>query len=291
VTLVNGKLSNPMGLTYGVPQGSILGPLMFIVYVNDMSVTLGPSGFNQYADDTCIYYSDTSLECATKIIQSDLAKILEWSVKNKLTLNIKKTKFMVFSSAYKSKIPRDKIDLWINKTLLKEVNEYKYLGITLDSSLNYKVHINSLLAKVNARLGLLRRIRYRINHDTARVIYLAMIRPYIDYADIIYEGAPKNLLGKLQKLQNTALRIIINVEGERISINDLHSQTNITNLVKRREGHLLNFMYKKVQKRGHELMGTQTITRMGVKRGLHVMTPKFEKNKKCFKLQRSQEME
>ena len=147
-TISNNILSKPGKIKCGVPQGSILGPLFFLVYINDIKNILGNVGYQLYADDTVIYCSDKTYEGSQKKLQSVINKFISWCAKNALTINTKKSKIMAFGS--KNKIKNFKnINIMINNETLSNTPTYKYLGVHLDQTLNYKYHLDNLSNVIN----------------------------------------------------------------------------------------------------------------------------------------------
>ena len=154
-----------------------------------------------YADDTVLYLSGENIYDVVTIIQDDLGRYSRWCAQNYLTLNVKMTKYVSFGTSQRTKAIHD-FDLNLNGTLLHREPFYKYLGITLDSHLTYKQHVNQCMKVVSHKLCLLSKIRQFMNEDTALFIYISMIAPIIDYGDIIYMGGTDDKLSKLQRLQN-----------------------------------------------------------------------------------------
>ena len=183
--LVNGLTSDQKSITCGVPQGSVLGPLFFLVYINDIQFALGNCNLKLYADDSVLYQSGVNSEEAAVLLQSSLNKFCEWSTSNKLSINTKKNKFMVFGS--RSRVKRAKnVKLSMNGDKLSKVPTFKYLGLTLDSTLSYSNHISSVIRSILHKMTLLAKMKKYLRNDAAIHIYKSMLLPYIDYADVIY---------------------------------------------------------------------------------------------------------
>ena len=150
---VNGHNSLSLPVTCGVPQGSILGPLLFLLYVNDLPNTFCLLTFHLFADDTNIYFSSKNLSHLEATLNHELRSVAEWMKCNRLALSISKTNFILFHS---SKLkPNQSLRIKIDDELIKQVDSTKYLGITFDSNLTWKSHINELCLKLSKTVGIL----------------------------------------------------------------------------------------------------------------------------------------
>ena len=244
-TLANGVLSSAKGVTCGVPQGSVLGPLFFILYVNDVQKAVRGSRLQLYADDTVIYAEGGNSQEAIDKLQPSLVQFTDWCKANKLSLNATKTKLMVFGTRPKVKKAKEAV-VRIENLPLQMVPTYKYLGITLDSTLSFNYHVRSLAATVAYKANLLAKIRKYLNEDVAMKIFKSMIIPYFDYGDVIYNSAGQEGLDKLQRLQNRCLKICKGF-NKRFDTKDLHVITKIPMLASRRSAHINNFMYNRLR--------------------------------------------
>ena len=144
---VNGHESDSLTLTCGVPQGSVLGPLLFLLYINDLPNASSLLTFHLFADDTNIYYSCKNLDDLESKLNHELKIVAEWMKSNRLALSILKTNFILFHS--KKLKPSKLLNLKIDGVNIKQVFTVKYLGVTFDSNLTWKNHINELCSKLS----------------------------------------------------------------------------------------------------------------------------------------------
>ena len=170
-------------MSCGVPQGSILGTLLLLLFINYFDQDLLHSKVLLYADDTVLYASHTQEDFAHLWVAEDLRMLTKWCRNNQLTININKTKVMLFGS--RNMLKRGtRNDIFINETKLQYVNRFNYLGIKLDSSLTFKLHASECLRMVAHKLYLFGRIKKYITTEQAITIYKSKIVPYFDYGDI-----------------------------------------------------------------------------------------------------------
>ena len=237
ITVANNIVSKPNKLSYGVPQGSILGPLLFLVFINDLRSSIRYSNHWLYADDACLYTTGPSPPTNQKNLQADLLSLIDWCI------NTKKTKLMNFGT--KMKIKRIiNINMEFNGELLHWVSHYKYLGVILDSTLTFNNHIQNLIKVLSYKSFCLSKLRHLLNNTASVAIYKSTILPYVEYGDNIYAGAKLDLLNKIQRIQNRCLRVCLRAPP-RTSIMDLHKEAKVNLLVDRRASNLLKLAYKR----------------------------------------------
>ena len=239
---VQGKKSDKRLVSTGVPQGSILGPLLFILYLNDITDYIQECNVSLYADDTALYTSSNSCIDLMLTLRLELAMVSEWLAANKLTLNVAKTKYVIFGKNRQlTNLPN--FNLRINGETLKGVPEMKYLGVTLDANLSFNKHIEIVHAKAVNKLGMLRRSRDFLDRKSALTLYQSLVLPQLSYCDTVYETTSAANKDKLQKVQNSALRCILKC-SKRTSITSMHDELKILTLAQRRELNMAVECYK-----------------------------------------------
>ena len=148
--MANDSYSSFQSVTQGVPQGSVLGPLFYIVYANDIPKIVKNCEIALYADDTVLYTANGDFNASVTKMQSDLDSLSTWCTANGIKANTDKTKVMVFGSTNcLKKLPE--FEVTIEDYPLTKVSSYKYLGMTLDEHLNYNLHVNRLVSSVTAK--------------------------------------------------------------------------------------------------------------------------------------------
>ena len=204
----NNTKSNYRNVTCGVPQGSILGPILFLIYINDIvnvSNLLFPILF---ADDSNVFHAGKDPNEMINVMNIELNKLSIWLKANKLSLNVKKTHFMFFSP------PRKKAEfsnrLTIQGENINQVHETKFLGVMVDDKLSWASHINYISKKVSKGIGILYKARKYLPKSCLVTLYYSFIYPYLNYCLEVWGKATENIISKIKILQKRALRIISN---------------------------------------------------------------------------------
>ena len=205
---LNGAISPFLNISCGVPQGSILGPLLFLIYINDMHVALKNSTVHHFADDTNLLCSHKDPKVLRKLMNDDLKLLFIWLCANRLSLNVAKTEFIIFKPPRKQL--RFRITLRLNGKLLFESCKIKYLGLILDDKLTWKHHINELRKKLCRSIGVMYRLKRFCSENILKSIYFSLIHSYISYGLIVWSQASAIYTNKIKLIQKKALRIITN---------------------------------------------------------------------------------
>ena len=205
---LNKAFSKPQSLVSGVPQGSILGPLLFSIYVNHIASSVSDGIVDMYADDTTLTVKGkTAGEVAIKLSLA-LTQISSWLNDNRLVLNYDKTNVMIIGS--RSKLTDiTEFNVEVNAVVLKRVNNTKCLGVIIDDELKWNDQVDKVVSTVQAKLGMLRRVKPFIPVESMKMLYGAFILPHFDYCSQVWSERFQMHTDKLCKLQKRAARIIL----------------------------------------------------------------------------------
>ena len=207
----NGCLSKENTLLTGVPQGSILGPLLFLILFNDAVDVIEHSSILKYADDTVLYVADKDIQCIKAKLSKDMGCLADWLRINELVLNLKKgkTESLLFGTPQRIAKQTEPFEIKMShQTVINNTSEYKYLGVRVDSSLNLNSNFHTCLKKTSGRLRLLAKIRSYLDQATAVAIYHSMILPTFTYCGILQLKYTNTQLSRLSSLHLRALKII-----------------------------------------------------------------------------------
>ena len=203
----NGVQSEFKNVTFGVPQGSIIGPLLFILYINDLPLSSKLLKFILFADDTNLFYSAKSIIDLIATVNAELKHVCTWFTANKLSLNISKTNYVLFG--HKSNFCHNSsCQVIFNGIILSRVEFTKFLGVYIDQNLDWKQHTSQISLKLSRSLGILNRVKSLLSIDLLKSLYYTMIHPYFLYCIVVWGGASKLALNKLICLQKRAVRLI-----------------------------------------------------------------------------------
>lgn len=208
LTVVNDCASEVSTVTCGVPQGSTLGPLLFLVYINDIINSCNQQKFILFADDTSILIESDCQHELKQIANTTLENTSKWLKTNKLSVNVQKTKFMHFFRPTSNEI--SSIKLKMNETELAEVSTYNFLGVEIDHKLKWNDHINTRANKISRINSLLYRLKYTLPESAMLNIYNALVVPHLTYGVTAWGAATSSLLKRLVVLQKKCLRAISN---------------------------------------------------------------------------------
>jgi len=198
----NGANSDYFDISYGVPQGSVLGPLFFNIYANEIAHLQLGLDVVQYADDTVLMCSGQNLDELCVKANNALQVFSDWCCFNKLALNVNKTKYILFTPFLHPVNPV----LLIGGTPLERVAEYKYLGVTIDEKLKFSTHISILKTKLSKLCGITYKLGRYLTFDIARTFYYTMVQSVFSYNIVFWGASSKTLLEALQRKQNIVVR-------------------------------------------------------------------------------------
>ncbi|KAK3096455.1 hypothetical protein FSP39_000336 [Pinctada imbricata] len=239
--VIDGSSSSYLEIKAGVPQGSILGPLLFVIYINDIVENIG-SHIRLFADDTSLYIIVDDPEVAAGLMDSDLHKIHEWAKQWLVTFNPQKSEELVIS---KKSIPLDHPRLSMDNVEIKRVDEHKHLGLIFNTTCTWRNHFQEITGKAWKRIHLLQTLKFKLDRRTLEIMYNSFIRPLLEYADVIWDNCYDFEVEALEKIQIEAGRVVTGAtkscSASKI-LNDLKWETLKTRRYKHR---LINF-YKMI---------------------------------------------
>ena len=210
---VNGVTSDIQDVEVGVPQGSCLGPLLFLIYINDLPLAVQGSTVSMYADDTSLCHQALNMTQLNGAINNDLKQLDAWLQGNKLSLNVTKTHSMLITTKQKRNILKStdqNLELNIRDNELDVVQKTKYLGVQIDFSLDWKEQIKAVSAKVSRAIGFLKHAKKFLPRVTLENLYTGIVEPHFRYCCSVWGCCGSSEIKQLQKLQNRAARIVTN---------------------------------------------------------------------------------
>ena len=201
------KQTNIETITCGVPQGSILGPLLFLIFVNDLHKVRKYLDPMMFAVDTNLFYSHKNIKTLFQIVNSELKLITEWFLANKASLNAKKTKYALFHKVTMCDcLPLQLPTITFNNIEIKRENSVKFLGVNIYENLKWKNHIEVVENKTSKSIGVLYRASHLLNFKNLLIIYFSFSHIYISYANIAWASTFKTKLQGILKKQKHAAR-------------------------------------------------------------------------------------
>ena len=210
-TCVNGSQSEIGKITCGVPQGSVLGPILFLIYINDLYRCVDECTTRLFADDTCLTIFSKQPHQLKQLAQTQFNKFSHWCECNKLTINYGKTHYIVFHAKNK-KIPTELDTIKINHKIVKRKKFKKYLGIIIDEKLTWNEHITYVYKSLLKYYGIFNQIKSFVNKKIIRQLYFAFICSKIKYGIEVYGSCSKEHLHRLQVIQSGLLKMFLRLD-------------------------------------------------------------------------------
>ena len=203
-TEIGNTLSDSHDIHCGVPQGSILGPLLFLVYINDIVHSSTLLKFCLFADDTTIYYSSKVDAETESILNAELSKVYNWLCCNKLSLNMDKSSYLEFTN-----MKSDKVTLKMANRVIDQKSVAKYLGVLIDEKLSWKPHIDNINLKIRRGIGMISKVRSFLLPTTIKTLYYSFIYPYLDYNILNWSSSSSPSIDCLRISNEKAIRQLV----------------------------------------------------------------------------------
>ena len=204
--VVDGHSSDESQVLSGVPQGTVMGPLLFLLFINDISADVS-SSIRLFADD-CLIYRDIRSSHDAELLQQDLDKVVDWSKKWGMEFNVSKCNILTVTQ----KMTKNQVEFkyHMDGQPLLNTNSTPYLGVTLNEKLNWDEHINKTTAAANRMLGFLRRTMYKCPQDLKATAYKTIVRPKLEYSASIWDPHQQKHMNKIDMVQRRAARFVTN---------------------------------------------------------------------------------
>lgn len=223
----------------GVPQGSILGPLLFLLFINDIVEDIN-SNIRLFADDTSLFIVVDNPETAAEILNLDIKKIMMWAKKWLVSFNPVKTDALLISRKVNG--PNHPV-LFMDNQQISEVDCHKHLGIFFSNDCTWHKHIEYIKVKAWSRINVMRKLKFEIDRKSLQIIYFTFIRPILEYSSLVWDNCTQHEKLELDKIQNEAARIVTGAT-KLISIQALYDETKWETLEDRRRKSKLTLFYK-----------------------------------------------
>jgi hypothetical protein len=207
---LNGSYSNVGTIQHGVPQGSVLGPILFCLYINDLPfhITNPHVTCHMLADDTTLQTSSKNHNDAEIALQEALNDTALWCSTNRMVVNPKKSKSMLITTRQKHQLSTLSLNLTLNGNIIDQVSEHKHLGVIIDDKLRWNAQVDHVCKIVSKNLFLLSKLQSIITLEARKLYYHAHIQPHFDYASIVWDGLSDALFKKLNSLHRRAAKLI-----------------------------------------------------------------------------------
>ena len=199
-------VSDEQEVHYGTPQGSCLGPLIFLLFVNDLHLNLGVADCIQFADDTTLVFVHRNQNYLRYCVENELSIVQDWFNANRLTLNVGKSSYLLFQG---NKQPSTRFQIVLNGIEILRVRHAKFLGTWIDDRLNWEVHVNKIFMKIKCGLGMLRRSKNLLTSKAKHLLYFGQVHSHLCYCLVVWGSMlSKQLLTKLTNAQRKAVALI-----------------------------------------------------------------------------------
>lgn len=239
-TCVDSCASSKETVKTGVPQGSVLGPLLYLLYVESLSIAGLKAEHFMFADDTMLLYSDNDQKKLERLINNDLDRFYNWLCANKLSINEEKTNYLRFQQKNKKTAP---LNLKINNKPIYEVFTCKYLGLNIDAKLSWDKHIDAISKKLRGLIGATRNFNSYLDSKSKNMLYFTHIQSVLSYLIAIWSNTSQANLNRVQRLQNKAVKFIYNLDFHTPS-KDLYCGVNILPIKKLKQLECCKLIYK-----------------------------------------------
>ena len=239
---VNNCMSTTNKVNCGVPQGSVLGPILFSIFINDFPLHLKTSECDMLADDTTIQFAGKNTVTIQQNLQISLNSTALWCKNNSMVINPVKTYSMLIATRQKHQLNPLYLNLYINQTSIKQVTKHRLLGVIIDNNLRWDAHVNNLTKRISQKVFLLSKLKYIVNSSSCKLFFNCHIRSHIDYASVIWDGCSLAISRNLASLHRRCAKLLLPVAD--ISLEQKQKCLGILNLQHQLQSNKAVFMFR-----------------------------------------------
>ena len=256
---VNGTTSELKRIDTGIPQGSVLGPILYLIYVNELPTISNLFSLCLFADDTTMIFKNSNPNDLVRTCNVGMEVFYSWCCANRLSINVSKTNLMLFSNNLD---PGDISEVYMNNVRIQYASSAKFLGIMIDDKLKFNLHINNIAQKISKNCGIFYKLKQYVSTNTLLCIYRSFVESYLNYCTVLFGNAYPSHLRPLETAQKKCVRIIADELPYAHSTPIFHE----LKLLKFSDMYKLNlgvYMYKNIDKFESQILRTPYHTRSG----------------------------
>ena len=207
----NGSFSSLKTVSYGVPQGSVLGPTLFCLYINDLPLSLSQSDavLDLFADDSTLHTINKDVSFIQNSLQISLNDVQLWCKKNKMALHPKKTKSMLIATRQKHQLYPLSLDLYLNSSAIQQVDDHRILGVIFDETLSWHSHINNMCKTISRNLFLMNKLKHLVSMKALKLFFHAHILSHFNYSSNLWSNASQVYLKRLESLHKRGAKLLL----------------------------------------------------------------------------------
>ena len=270
-------MSKPVKFRYGIPQGSCLGPTLFIFYINKLFTNINDVKIMMFADDCVLYKNGKNWDDVHQPLQNSLNVYIKWGLDHNLLFNASKTKAMYICTQALNDRMDDPTHFNAVNSEISFVENFSYLGCIIYRELTMVPQYKAIYRRVEQKMFMLCKLRYLLDKQSAVLVYKQAILPYIDYVSFVLVSCTIGMRKELQTLQNDILRLCLRYRlADRVSVEQLHREANLQSVEQRSEFHLLKLLFDYSKKPEH-VKPAPRLTRAANKMVLKILNRCYEK--------------